>query len=124
MGWLSNLWDGIKSTASNVWGGVKDLTSNVYSGVKSVGDWVGNNIQPIVKTIGEYASYIPGIGSAISGVANTVDRGISSARSVIDNVGKYGREIGGVIDRIVPNQSQAQKQATLGELRRRFQRPM
>lgn len=124
MGFFGDLWDSVKSTASNVWGSVKNIANNVYSGVKSAADWVGNNIQPIVKTIGEYASYIPGIGSAISGVANTVDRGISSARSVIDNVGKYGRDIGSVIDRIVPNQTQEQKQATLGDLRRRFQRPM
>jgi phage-related protein len=124
MGFFGDLWDGIKSTASNVWGGVKNLATNVYSGVKSVGDWVGNNIQPIVRGIADYAGYVPVIGSAISGVANSIDKGITGARKVIDNVGRWGSSIGEVVDRIVPNQTQAQKQATLGELRRRFQRPM
>ncbi len=124
MGFFSDLWEGIKSTASNVWSGIKSVASNIYGGVKSAADWIGDRIQPLVRGIGQFASNIPIIGAPVAAVANTIDQGITNGRRIVDNVGRWGSAIGGVIDRIVPNQTQEQKNATLNELRRRFQRPM
>lgn len=90
MGWL----DWIGDTVGKVWSGVKDVASNVYSGVKSATDWVAEKVQPIVKTVGDVASYIPGIGGAISGVANQINKGIDVAKGFVGKAGDIGRGIG------------------------------
>lgn len=124
MGFFGDLWNGIKNTASSVWSSVKDVASRVYGGVQSAANWIGDRIQPLVRGIGQFASNIPIIGAPISAIANTIDSGITNGRRIVDNVGKWGSAIGSVVDRIIPNQTQEQKNQTLNELRRRFQRPM
>jgi phage-related protein len=94
MGFFDDLWSGIKSVGSSVWNGVKDAAGSVYNAGKSAVNWVGEKVQPIVKTIGNIASYIPIIGAPISGIANQISSGIDFARGIVDKAGTIGKSIG------------------------------
>jgi phage-related protein len=86
--------DWIGDAVGKVWSGIKDTASSVYSGVKKGVDWVAGNIQPIVKTVGDIASYIPVIGAPISGIANQIGKGIDVVRGAVGKVGEVGKGIG------------------------------
>jgi|GEM_PF-4575279 len=78
----------------DLWSGIKNVGSSIYNGVKSVIGFVGDKIQPIVRTVGDIASYIPVIGAPISGIANQISRGIDVAKGFVNKVGDVGRGIG------------------------------
>jgi phage-related protein len=94
MGFFDDLWSGIKSVGSSVWNGVKDVAGSVYNGAKSAVGWVADKVQPIVKTVGNIASYIPVIGAPISGIANQISSGIDVAKGLVDKAGTIGKGIG------------------------------
>jgi hypothetical protein len=83
MGFFSDLWSSIKSTVGTV-----------YEGIKKGVDWVGEKVQPIVKTVGDVASYIPVIGAPIAGVAQQINKGIDVVRGTVGKVGDVGKSIG------------------------------
>lgn len=92
MGWLSNLWEGIKSTASNVWSGIKSGAGAVYDVVRSPVDLISKGL--------DYASKIPGLGALLSpvkGIVDTVRGGLDQAKSVGDVVKAVGLKMGGVV---------------------------
>jgi phage-related protein len=94
MGFFDDLWSGIKSVGSSVWNGVRDVAGTVYNGAKTAVDWVADKVQPIVKTVGDIASYVPVIGAPISGIANQINKGIDVAKGFVSKAGDYGRGIG------------------------------
>lgn len=101
MGWLSDLWEGIKSTASNVWGGIKSVAGKVYDVVQKPVEWVSKGL--------EYASKIPGLGTIlapVAGVVNTVKSGLDQAKSVGDIVKAVGLREGGMMQ---PTRPEARK---------------
>ena len=92
MGFFSDLWEGIKSTASNVWSGIKSGASAIYDVVRKPVDWVAKGL--------EYASKIPGLGTIlapVTGIVNTVKSGLDQAKSVGDIVKAVGLRNGGVV---------------------------
>ena len=86
--------DWIGDAVGSVWNGVKDVAGTVYNGAKSAVGWVADKIQPIVKTVGNIASYIPIIGAPISGIANQISSGIDVAKGFVSKAGDIGRGIG------------------------------
>lgn len=94
MGFFDDLWSGIKSVGSSVWNGVKDTAGAVYNTAKSGVDWVADQVQPIVKAVGKYGGYIPGIGPTIRGAAGTVDSLIDQVKGGLNTVGSVGKNIG------------------------------
>jgi phage-related protein len=94
MGFFDDLWSGIKSVGSSVWNGIKDTAGTVYNAAKSATDWVADKVQPIVKSVGDVASYIPVIGAPISGIANQINKGIDFAKGFVSKAGDVGKGIG------------------------------
>jgi phage-related protein len=95
MGWFSDLWSGIKNTASNIWSGVKNVAGTVYDTVRKPVDWISKGL--------EYASKIPGLGTIIApvrGVVDTVKSGLDQAKSVGDVVKAVGLKEGGMVQKI------------------------
>lgn len=72
MGWLSDLWEGVKSTASDIWSGAKNVAGKVYDVVRKPID--------IVAGAGDFVSKIPVIGT----VAQPFVAGAKAAQSVLD----------------------------------------
>lgn len=94
MGWLSDLWEGVKSTASNIWSGVKNVAGTVYDTVRKPVDFISKGL--------EYASKIPVIGTALApvrGVVDTVRSGLDQAKSVGDVVKAVGLKEGGMVQK-------------------------
>lgn len=89
MGWLSDLWSGIKNTASNIWSGVKQ-------GV----NWAADKVSPIVSAVQKYAGYVPIIGAPIAAAAGTVGNLINTAKSGVDLATKAGFKNGGMIMKV------------------------
>tara|TARA_R110002126_G_scaffold103952_1_gene237191 strand:+ start:9222 stop:9527 length:306 start_codon:yes stop_codon:yes gene_type:complete len=94
MGWFSNLWDSIKSTASDVWSGVKNVASTVYDTVSAPVRYLGKGL--------EYASKIPVLGgllapvkAAVGTATNILDQG----KAVGDVVKAIGLKMGGVVSK-------------------------
>lgn len=92
MGWFSNLWDSIKSTASDVYGGIKKGLGAVYDVVKAPVDYIAKGV--------DTASKIPGLGSflapvkAVTGLAkDALDQG----KAIGDAVKAIGLKMGGVV---------------------------
>ena len=85
MGWLSDLWSGIKSVASNV-----------YNVVRKPVDWIAG--------AGDFLRKIPVVGNAlatfvspITGLAKTVQGGLNTARDVASVASQVGLKSGGVV---------------------------
>lgn len=88
MGFFGDLWSGIKNVAGSVWNGVKTATN-----------WVADKVQPIVKTVGDIASYIPVIGAPIAGIAGQINKGIDMAKNIVGKVDTVGGQVVNTIDR-------------------------
>lgn len=92
MGWLSDLWEGVKNTASNVWSGVKSVAGKVYDVVRKPVDWVAG--------AGDVISKIPVIGTlaqpviaAAKGAKSVLDQG----KAIADVAKQIGLKSGGVV---------------------------
>ena len=92
MGWFSDLWEGIKSTASNVWSGAKNIAGKVYDVVRKPVD--------IIAGAGDFVSKIPVLGT----LAQPIIAGAKGAQSVLDQaktvgdvVKSVGLENGGMV---------------------------
>ena len=84
----------------SLWQGIKDVASNIYSGVKSAVGYVTDKVQPVVKAVADYASYIPVIGAPIAGVASQINKGIDVARGIVGKVGDIGSAVGKAVDTV------------------------
>jgi len=85
MGFFSDLWEGIKSTASNVWSGAKNIAGKVYDVVRKPVD--------IVASAGNFVSKIPILGT----IAQPVIAAAKGAQSLLDQaktVGDVVRSVG------------------------------
>lgn len=85
MGWFSDLWEGIKSTASDVYGGIKKGLGAVYDVVRKPVD--------IIAGAGDFVSKIPVIGS----LAQPIIAGAKGAQSLLDQaktVGDIAKSVG------------------------------
>lgn len=85
MGWFSDLWEGIKSTASNVYGGIKKGLGAVYDVVRKPVD--------IIAGAGDFVSKIPVLGS----LAQPIIAGAKGAQSLLDQaktVGDIAKSVG------------------------------
>lgn len=92
MGWFSDLWDSVKSTASNVWSGVKSAAGKVYDVVRKPVDFIAG--------AGDVVSKIPVIGSLaqpLIGAAKGAQSVLDQAKSVGDVVRSIGLQKGGVV---------------------------
>ena len=92
MGWFSDLWDGIKSTASNVWSGVKNVASKVYDTVRKPIDFIAGagNLVSKIPVLGTLAQPIIG---AARGAQSLLDQG----KSVADIAKSVGLQDGGMV---------------------------
>lgn len=100
MSWLSNLWEGIKSTASNVYSGVKKGLGAVYDVVRKPVD--------ILAGAGSVLSKIPVIGT----IAQPVIAAARGAQSVLDQgkaVADVAKQIGLKSGGMVPPERMFQK---------------
>lgn len=97
--------DWLGDTVGKVWSGIKDTASNVYNTVKSGVNWVADKVQPIVKGVADYASYIPVIGAPISGIASQINKGIDLAKKGVDVVGNIGSTVGSALDKVIPQRT-------------------
>jgi phage-related protein len=94
MGFFSDLWEGIRSTAGNVWSGVKNVAGKVYDVVRKPID--------IIAGAGKFISKIPVIGSLLSpvtAVASTAQGLLDQAKSVGDVAKSIGLKDGGMVRR-------------------------
>jgi phage-related protein len=94
MGWFSDLWEGIKSTASNVWSGAKDVAGKVYDVVRKPIDFIAS--------AGDIVSKIPVIGTVASpliGAAKGAQSLLDQAKTVGDVVRATGLQDGGMVQR-------------------------
>lgn len=85
MGWFSDLWEGIKSTASNVWSGAKNIAGKVYDVLRKPID--------VVAGAGDFVSKIPVLGS----LAQPIIAGAKGAQSLLDQaktVGDIAKSVG------------------------------
>jgi len=94
MGWFSDLWEGVKNTASNVWSGAKNIAGKVYDVVRKPID--------IIAGAGDFVSKIPVLGSLaqpfIAG-AKGAQSLLDQAKSVGDVVKAVGLQDGGMVRR-------------------------
>ena len=92
MGFFSDLWEGIKSTASNVWSGAKNVAGKVYDVVRSPID--------MLAKAGDVVSKIPILGGIaaplVSGVRG-VQSALDQAKGVADIVKSVGLQDGGMV---------------------------
>lgn len=94
MGWFSDLWEGIKSTASNVWSGVKNVAGKVYDVVRKPID--------VIAGAGKFISKIPVVGTVLSpltAAASTAQGLLDQAKSVGDVAKSIGLKEGGIVKR-------------------------
>lgn len=85
MGFFSDLWEGVKNTASNVWSGAKNIAGKVYDVVRKPVD--------IIAGAGDFVSKIPVLGS----LAQPIIAGARGAQSILDqakSVGDIARSVG------------------------------
>lgn len=85
MGFFSDLWEGIKSTASNVWSGAKNIAGKVYDVVRKPID--------LIAGAGDFVSKIPVLGT----LAQPIIAGARGAKSLLDQakmVGDVARSVG------------------------------
>jgi hypothetical protein len=92
MGWFSDLWEGVKSTASNIYSGVKDVAGKVYDVVRKPID--------VIAGAGDFVSKIPVLGSLaqpfIAG-AKGAQSVLDQAKSVADVAKTIGLKAGGIV---------------------------
>lgn len=94
MSWFSDLWEGIKSTASNVWSGAKNVAGKVYDVVRKPVD--------IIAGAGDFVSKIPVLGSLAQPIiagAKGVQSLLDQAKTVGDIAKSVGLQDGGVVKR-------------------------
>lgn len=92
MGWFSDLWEGIKSTASNVYGGIKKGLSTVYDVVRKPVD--------IIAGASDIVSKIPVLGTVaqpIIGLAKGAKSILDQGKAVADVAKSVGLQDGGVV---------------------------
>jgi hypothetical protein len=85
MGFFSDLWEGIKSTASNVYSGAKNIAGKVYDVVRKPID--------LIAGAGDFVSKIPVLGT----LAQPIIAGARGAKSLLDQakmVGDVARSVG------------------------------
>lgn len=78
MGFFSDLWEGIKSTAGNIWSGAKKAVGTVYDIIRKPVD--------IVAGAGDFVSKIPVLGS----IAQPIIAGAKGAQSLLDQAKTIG----------------------------------
>jgi hypothetical protein len=94
MSWLSDLWEGVKSTASNVWSGAKNVAGKVYDVVRKPIDFIAS--------AGDLVSKIPVLGTLASplvGAAKGAQSLLDQAKTVGDIVKATGLQDGGMVRR-------------------------
>lgn len=92
MGFFSDLWEGVKRTASNVWSGAKDVAGKVYDVVRKPVD--------LIAGAGDFVSKIPVIGSLAQPIiagAKGVQSFLDQAKSVGDIAKTIGLKSGGMV---------------------------
>jgi len=85
MGFFSDLWEGIKSTAGNVWSGAKNIAGKVYDVVRKPVD--------VIAGAGDFLSKIPVLGA----LAQPLVAGAKGAQSLLDqakSIGDIARSVG------------------------------
>lgn len=94
MGFFSDLWEGIKSTASNVYSGAKNLAGKVYDVVRKPID--------VIAGAGDFVSKIPVLGSLAQPIiagAKGAQSILDQAKSVADVARSVGLQDGGMVKR-------------------------
>jgi len=92
MGWFSDLWEGVKSTASNIYGGIKDVAGKVYDVVRKPVD--------IIAGAGDFVSKIPVLGTLAQPIiagAKGAQSLLNQAKSVADVAKTIGLKSGGIV---------------------------
>lgn len=92
MGWFSDLWDSVKSTATNVWGGLKKAAGTVYDIVRKPVD--------VIASAGKLISKVPVLGtiaSPLTAAASTAQGILDQAKTVGDVAKSIGLKEGGMV---------------------------
>lgn len=94
MGFFSDLWEGLKSTASNIYSGAKSVAGKVYDVVRKPVD--------IIAGAGDFISKIPVLGSLAQPIiagAKGVQSLLDQAKSIGDIAKSVGLQDGGMVRR-------------------------
>ena len=94
MGFFSDLWEGLKSTASNIYSGAKNIAGKVYDVVRKPVD--------IIAGAGDFVSKIPVLGSLAQPIvagAKGVQSLLDQAKSIGDIAKSVGLQDGGMVRR-------------------------
>lgn len=94
MGFFSDLWEGLKSTASNIYSGAKSVAGKVYDVVRKPVD--------IIAGAGDFISKIPVLGSLAQPIiagAKGVQSLLDQAKSIGDVAKSVGLQDGGMVRR-------------------------
>jgi phage-related protein len=94
MGFFSDLWEGLKSTASNIYSGAKNIAGKVYDVVRKPVD--------IIAGAGDFVSKIPVLGSLAQPIiagAKGVQSLLDQAKSIGDVAKSVGLQDGGMVRR-------------------------
>lgn len=94
MGFFSDLWEGLKSTASNIYSGAKSIAGKVYDVVRKPVD--------IIAGAGDFVSKIPVLGSVAQPIiagAKGVQSLLDQAKSIGDVAKSVGLQDGGMVRR-------------------------
>ena len=94
MGFFSDLWEGLKSTASNIYSGAKNIAGKMYDVVRQPVD--------IIAGAGDFVSKIPVLGSLAQPIiagAKGVQSLLDQAKSIGDVAKSVGLQDGGMVRR-------------------------
>ena len=94
MGFFSDLWEGLKSTASNIYSGAKNIAGKVYDVARKPVD--------IIAGAGDFVSKIPVLGSLAQPIvagAKGVQSLLDQAKSIGDIAKSVGLQDGGMVRR-------------------------
>jgi phage-related protein len=94
MGFFSDLWEGLKSTASNIYSGAKNIAGKVYDVMRKPVD--------IIAGAGDFVSKIPVLGSLAQPIiagAKGVQSLLDQAKSIGDVAKSVGLQDGGMVRR-------------------------
>jgi phage-related protein len=94
MGFFSDLWEGLKSTASNIYSGAKNIAGKMYDVVRKPVD--------IIAGAGDFVSKIPVLGSLAQPIiagAKGVQSLLDQAKSIGDVAKSVGLQDGGMVRR-------------------------
>jgi hypothetical protein len=94
MGFFSDIFEGIKNTASNIWSGAKNVAGTLYGLAKKPIDFLSGAADVVSKIPVLGTALSPGI-AAVKGVKSVLDQG----QTIADVAKQIGLKSGGMVSK-------------------------